>query len=151
MLIKTFNPTTDTVEYLNLISKNMKVIRGSFLHLLSGEKDAEQLELFLKQDKTKVFTLKSEKQIVGFTVYTLHGDILFIEQLHLKPDFRGRGLGTRALEFLEAQAKMASCVAMELEVYKKNPARCLYENSGFQTTGFYKKIWWWIYTMRKTF
>lgn len=53
----------------------------------------------------------------------------------LLPDFRGRGIGTRLLTALMAQARADGFAALSLSVTAINPARHLYERCGFVTVG----------------
>lgn len=57
-----------------------------------------------------------------------------IVQIQLGSRVRGRGIGTRLLEELLAQASAAR-VDVRLSVLKANPARNLYERLGFEVTG----------------
>ena len=47
------------------------------------------------------------------------------------PEFQGRGIGTKLLETLIAAARGLNFPALSLSVYRKNPARKLYERFGF--------------------
>lgn len=143
-----FNPDTDTREYLKLIDDNMSVIRGKFVQSFLKRGDKSQLSKFLKS--SELFTIKADGEVAGFLVYTLKNpSALFIEQLQLKPQFRGQGFGTRALEFVEAKAKEAGCVQLALAVYASNSALHLYQRFGFKKVGYFRLVCWWIYNMRK--
>lgn len=138
-----FDTKIDVAEYLKLIDDNMRVIRGVCMHFFLKYKDKSQLWKFLKE--SVLYTIKVNGVVAGFVVYTNKGQILFIEQLQLKPQFRGQGFGTRTLEFVEAKAKESGCVQLELAVYASNPARRLYERFGFKKVGLFRLIWWQIY------
>lgn len=49
------------------------------------------------------------------------------------PMWRGRGIGTRLLEALLAQARQAGLITLSLSVEPDNQARRLYERAGFLT------------------
>jgi ribosomal protein S18 acetylase RimI-like enzyme len=68
---------------------------------------------------------------LGYTL-ELGGRDAFIDELYLRPEWRGRGLGVRALRVAEAAARRRGVRAMHLEVDTGNRrARRLYERWGF--------------------
>jgi ribosomal protein S18 acetylase RimI-like enzyme len=57
----------------------------------------------------------------------------FIDDLYLRSEFRGRGLGTRVMEQVEAEARARGVQALHLEVARDNRAgQALYLRSGFR-------------------
>ena len=57
----------------------------------------------------------------------------FIDDLYLRSDFRGRGLGTRVMEEVEAEARALGVPALHLEVARDNRAgQALYFRRGFR-------------------
>jgi ribosomal protein S18 acetylase RimI-like enzyme len=62
-----------------------------------------------------------------FTQDELDWDII---QIQIKPAFQGKGIGGRLLEQVIAEAQKAGA-SLKLSVFKKNPARHLYERFGF--------------------
>ena len=62
-----------------------------------------------------------------------------ILSLAVHPDFQGRGLGRRLLEAGLAHLRAEGAPCVRLEVRPDNaPARCLYEQHGFQALGTYE-------------
>jgi ribosomal protein S18 acetylase RimI-like enzyme len=60
----------------------------------------------------------------------------FVDDLYLRPAFRGRGLGARVMEAVEREARALGVRALHLEVERDNdPARALYERRGLRDTG----------------
>ena len=78
----------------------------------------------------------------GYVILTLgysfefRGRDAFIDELYIEPEFRRRGLGRRALEFLEEKARASGVNALHLEVDRANdPAMELYRRSGYENHG----------------
>lgn len=57
-----------------------------------------------------------------------------IEGFSVDPSCRGRGIGTRMIESIIADARAEDVRAIELNVGDNNPARRLYERAGFRWT-----------------
>jgi len=77
------------------------------------------------------------RPVIGYLVLTfgytleLGGRDAFIDELYLRPEWRGRGLGRRAVATAEAGARRLGVRALHLEVDTGNRARVLYERAGF--------------------
>ena len=78
----------------------------------------------------------------GYVILTLgysfefRGRDAFIDELYIEPEFRRRGLGRRALEFLEEKARASGVNALHLEVDRGNDrAMELYRRSGYENHG----------------
>jgi ribosomal protein S18 acetylase RimI-like enzyme len=78
----------------------------------------------------------------GYVILTLgysfefRGRDAFIDELYIEPEFRRRGLGRRALEFLEERARASGVNALHLEVDRGNdPAMELYRRTGYENHG----------------
>ena len=57
----------------------------------------------------------------------------FIDELYVREEFRGRGLGRRAIELAERACRERGIGALHLEVERANPtAQELYRRSGFR-------------------
>ena len=144
-----FNPATDDSEYLKLMDDNLRVIRGSFVHFFLGRGEKKRLQKFLAE--SALLTIRVNGELAGFIAYTLSkdGSMAFIERFNLKTGLRGQGFGTRALEFVEAEAKGLGCSRLELAVYASNPALRLYQRFGFKKEKLYRGVCWWIFSMKK--
>jgi ribosomal protein S18 acetylase RimI-like enzyme len=63
-------------------------------------------------------------------------DALVISELHVKSSERGRGVGRELLGRAEAVARVAAYPSIALHTYTSNPARSLYERSGYVATQY---------------
>lgn len=67
----------------------------------------------------------------GFSTFAAR-PLLNIHDFFILPPRRGRGLGKRLLQAVEARARETGCCKLTLEVMEKNhPAKALYSSSGF--------------------
>lgn len=90
----------------------------------------------------RAWLLELEGRAVGYGVLTLGFSVEyggrdgFIDDLYLASEARGRGLGQRAMAFLEAEARALGIQALHLEVGAENArALALYRRSGFRDNG----------------
>ena len=86
-----------------------------------------------------VWLIKSSGEDVGYIVLTLHyrlesrGICANLDELFINEANRGRGIGRKAMKFLEDTCQERGVAAMQLEVKKDNPeAASLYEKVGFE-------------------
>lgn len=86
-----------------------------------------------------VWVFRLDRRAVGYLVVT-HGYSLefggrdaFVDEVYIRPEMRGRGLGTQALRIAEEHCRRQGIGALHLEVERENPrARALYERSGYK-------------------
>ncbi|HLL77475.1 MAG TPA: GNAT family N-acetyltransferase [Pyrinomonadaceae bacterium] len=94
-----------------------------------------------------IWLIESGGRMAGYLVITygfsleFGGRDAFIDELFLREEFRGRGLGRRALEFAEAVCRGRGVRALLLEVEHHNAAaRKVYRRSGFANRDFYLMV-----------
>lgn len=75
------------------------------------------------------------EQVLGFCSLSQDRQALFIRELHLLPEYRGRGVGGQVLEELAVWAVQRRLPLLRLMVFKSNPARQLYLRHGFVEMG----------------
>jgi GNAT superfamily N-acetyltransferase len=87
----------------------------------------------------RAWVIRYGDEAAGYCVLTLsysleyRGRSAFIDELFIKEAYRGKGIGTRALEFLKEIARALGVTALRLEVERKNvDARRLYRKAGFE-------------------
>ncbi|MBV4542042.1 GNAT family N-acetyltransferase [Pseudomonas sp. RW4S2] len=73
--------------------------------------------------------------VLGFCSLSQDRQALFIRELHLLPEQRGRGVGSWVLETLIDWAVQRRLPLLRLMVFKSNPARQLYLRHGFVEMG----------------
>jgi len=76
-----------------------------------------------------------EDVVLGFCSLSQDRQALFIRELHLVPEQRGRGVGSQVLETLVDWAAQRRLPLLRLMVFKSNPARQLYLRHGFVEMG----------------
>lgn len=76
-----------------------------------------------------------EGVVLGFCSLSQDRQALFIRELHLVPEQRGRGVGSQVLEMLAGWAAQRRLPLLRLMVFKSNPARQLYLHHGFVEMG----------------
>ncbi|MFB4394481.1 MULTISPECIES: GNAT family N-acetyltransferase [unclassified Pseudomonas] len=74
-------------------------------------------------------------EVVGFCSLSQDRQALFIRELHLLPEHRGRGIGSQVLQLLAEWAGQRRLPLLRLMVFRSNPARRLYERCGFVEMG----------------
>lgn len=73
--------------------------------------------------------------VLGFCSLSQDRQALFIRELHLVPEQRGRGVGSQVLETLADWAAQRRLPLLRLMVFRSNPARQLYLRHGFVEMG----------------
>ena len=92
-------------------------------------------------DFVRGWLLEFESQTVGYVVLTFgfsleYGGLnAYVDELFVKPEFRGRGFGAQALAFLTLECQKLNIAALHLEVDADNhDAKVLYAKMGFEST-----------------
>ena len=90
-----------------------------------------------------------DQQIVGYVILTLgysfeyRGRDAFIDELYVEPEFRRRGLGRLAMQFIERQAREMGVNAVHLEVDPGNDAAlALYRRAAYENHDRYLMTKW---------
>jgi len=85
-----------------------------------------------------VFIIKSSVQIIGYIILTFGysleygGRDAFIDEFYIKENFRNKGIGSQALDYVIKYARTTGIKALHLEVkVKHKDAVRLYERNGF--------------------
>lgn len=121
----------------------MRDFNSFFGYTFDREKTGGNLEKFLgNKEMGRLWIIKAQGRIAGYIVLAFgfsfeHGGRdAFIDELYVKEEFRGSGIGTAAMKFLESEAPKHGVKALHLEVEKGNEAGSrLYKANGFSGTG----------------
>ena len=75
------------------------------------------------------------ERVLGYCSLSQDRQALFIRELHVLPEHRGRGVGGWVLETLASWAALRNLPLLRLMVFQSNPARALYRRHGFVERG----------------
>ena len=96
-------------------------------------------EFITNEHLGKSWLIYSEDELVGYVILTFifsfeyQGRIAFIDELYLKESARGRGIGTKTLQFIKEQIPKLSLKLLYLEVEHHNEnAQKLYLANEFE-------------------
>ena len=89
-------------------------------------------------DRGNIIVLKQQDEIVGYSILSnfwsneFGGNLLVIDELYVRENFRGKGIGTNFIKYI-IENKFNNAVALQLEATPDNVrARKLYESLGFK-------------------
>jgi len=90
------------------------------------------------KDKGTILIFELGKQLIGYSILINYwsnefgGNIVFIDELFIKKEFRGQGIGTNFIKYL-MKNKFGNSVLLQIEVTPNNKkAKKLYEKLGFK-------------------
>jgi len=122
-----------------------------FEHLAFDEPSARSALLQILADVSlgRVWLIKADGVAAGYVVLTLgfslefHGRDAFLDELYIRERLRGRGIGKRAIEFIEGACRASGVKALRLEVERANAhAQAVYRKSGFKDHDRYLMTRW---------
>ena len=103
-------------------------------YMLAGRYAPERLIQYLSSPDAWLRLLKVNGEMVGYCSYALTATPreMKLEQLYLRADQRGSGLGGKMLRHVAAQARLRGCTTLVLQVNKQNvQSIAIYERFGF--------------------
>lgn len=114
-----------------------------------GEVGRALEEFFAHPEYGRTWLIKKERAVAGYVILTLgysfeyRGRDGFVDELYVEPGFRRRGLGRRAMEFVETRAREIGVNALHLEVDPKNEAALeLYRSAAYKNHKRYLMTKW---------
>jgi len=97
----------------------------------------------------RIYSIKCDDEYVGYSVLTFgfsleyFGRDALIDELYIRADYRGKGIGSRYLKFIENICKDENIFALHLEVSKINTkAQELYRRMGYKDHNRYLLTKW---------
>lgn len=105
-------------------------------------------ELLANPSLGRVFLVCESDSCVGYVVLSFDfsleygGRNAWVDELFIRPEFRGRGIGSKALEFAVEAACECGARVLHLEVNRGNPAIHLYRRHGFEDHSRYLLSKW---------
>lgn len=82
---------------------------------------------FISEEKLgKVWLIYDDSEIVGYVILTFifsfeyKGKIAFLDELYIKENFRGKGIGNKTIQFIKEQIAKLSLKLLYLEVENHN-------------------------------
>jgi ribosomal protein S18 acetylase RimI-like enzyme len=95
--------------------------------------------LIARRELGRVWVIRAGGEAIGYVVLTLgyslefHGRDAFLDELYISPAHRGRGVGEKAIRFVEDACRKLGVKALHLEVERANTrAQSLYRRVGFK-------------------
>lgn len=96
-------------------------------------------QLLQHPDWGYIWLIQLGNEVIGYTVLTLGYSIeylgrdAFIDEIYLRSAYRGQGIGTQTLSFLEEVGRSLNVNALHLEVEHKNlKAQRVYQKNGYE-------------------
>jgi len=97
----------------------------------------------------RVFLILLANEVAGYAVLTFsyslefHGRDAFVDEIYLRAEYRGLGIGKRALQFLTEVCAAEGVNALHLEVERENTsAQTVYRKFGFEDHDRYLMTKW---------
>ncbi|WDF45187.1 GNAT family N-acetyltransferase [Chryseobacterium sp. KACC 21268] len=122
------------------LSQMMKDFYAIDLYPFDEKVTTENFAKFINEEKYgDCFKICFEGEIAGYIIlvkyfsFEFGGEILFLDELFIKPEFQGKSLGKKALEFVKDYSFENGSKVVLLEIENHNDkAKKLYEHYGFQ-------------------
>lgn len=106
-------------------------------YMLAEMYSSETLSEQIKNKNYHYFFIISENQSAGLMGFEFHyeKDTTKLHRIYLLEDFKGKGLGKTAMNFLKEKVAASSDNRIILNVNKENNAQKVYESQGFKAYG----------------
>jgi GNAT superfamily N-acetyltransferase len=136
----TVNYRVVEIADLTLLLKLVQEFHETEKLAFDEEVDRDVLEKFLADSSLgQVWLIEQADEAIGYIILTLgysleyRGPDAFIDEFYLRSNYRGQGIGTQTLAFVEDACRVLGIQALHLEVDFENPdAQRLYHRVGYQ-------------------
>lgn len=118
-----------TVEPDRLPGEGM--VDGYLKYLLEENAKNQGKIFFAEQDGQLIGFIAIRKELKDFELINIENPGLYISDLIIDPEYRGKGIGKALLKKAEEYAKSLGLSHLRLGVVAKNPARKFYKKEGF--------------------
>lgn len=131
-------------EYIsmeNIRIRNCATANYRFVHRLSkrnmeeyvkkywGKWDSRKFKANFKKENIKIINYNKRK--IGFFEVTRKGLITYLNNIQIIDFFQGKGIGKNMIALIETGEKKAGIKKVQLQVFKKNPAKLFYRKLGY--------------------
>lgn len=132
-----FSPLETThIDKITAMMEDFYAIDG---YPIQASKSKELFQEFIANENLgKCWLIYSNNEIAGYVILTFifsfefQGRIAFLDELYIQPQFQGKGIGKKTVEFIQNQIANFSLKLLFLEVEKHNSkAQKLYIACGF--------------------
>ncbi|WP_312765909.1 GNAT family N-acetyltransferase [Epilithonimonas sp.] len=128
------------ISDISKLSQMMKDFYSIDLYPFDEIKTKDNFDKFINNENYgNCFKIVFEGEIAGYIIlakyfsFEFGGEILFLDELFVKPEFQGKSLGKKALEFVKNYSIENNFKVVLLEIENHNErAKKLYEHYGFQ-------------------
>lgn len=81
------------------------------------------------------YVAETNKHIIGYTILyytysTWYGKAMYLEDLYITPNYRGKHIGSKLLKTIAKEAIENNCCRLDFSVLEWNPAQEFYKNKG---------------------
>ena len=119
----------------------MEVFYTMYNYPFDKEQTTKNLVEFIYDKRLgSLWVIREQEQTVGYVIlafgysFSYGGKDAMLDELFIKEEYRGMGVGTRTIEFILEQAVQMGVKTVHLEVEKHNVAgRALYKKQGFES------------------
>ena len=139
---ETLKISTDKKVWLIVIKPCEKKRDGRFIRELTRDNFYDSLTRTIGWNENRhreepkfperYLMLFSENERIGFLSLREPLNCLYLETLQLLQPYRGQGIGTALMRFVEEVARRKGKDRIRLRLFKDNPAQSLYYRTGFK-------------------
>jgi len=128
------------ISHLEIIIKMMQSFYAIDNYFFDGEIAAKLIQEFVNNENLgKCWVILKDKKTIGYVILTFvfsfeyKGRIAFLDELYIEEEFRGKGIGKTAIQFIQEQANELSLKLIYLEIENHNQnAQKLYLSQNFE-------------------
>lgn len=130
------------------LGKLMTLIREYYAYdgheFIETKVQAALKEIFNNSTLGKVWLISWNDEVIGYLILTFGfsvefgGRDAFVDEFYIREAYRGKGLGRKAIEFVEETARKLGVKAVHLEVNRSNTnSQEVYRKLGFKDRDYY--------------